>query len=313
VRPELRGRRVLVTGASGFIGWHLTAALADEAAEIHALVRPRTSRERLPPLDLAMHEADLRNRTETAAAVHAAAPHIVFHLAAPSGHPRTPAEREDMLAGTVAGTSNLLEASLPLAPAIVHFGSSLEYGHRPRPIREDDDLQPTTFRGVAKAAAAMLVRRYALETGGRVSIVRPFSVYGPRERTSRLVARAVRAAVEGETLPLVRGPRRDFVYVDDVVDAALRAACAELEPGEVLNVGTGRDTANEELVELLGRIVGADIRVSDDYDRRPWDTERWVADVTKVERLLGWKATHTLEDGLAETVDWYRRSGTEAA
>jgi len=309
VQPDLAGTRALVTGAAGFIGSSLVLALLETGAEVHALVRPG-ARHRLPGArEVVPHEAHLRRAGDVARAFRTARPDVVFHLAAAGGHPGTAGEeRVAMLQDTVSGTANLLAAAADVPPArLVHLGSFLEYGRLQRPAREDDRLAPETYRGAAKVAATMLVLQYALEAARSATILRPYSVYGPREDPARFVPRAVQAALDGQDLPLAVGPRRDFVYVDDVVDAMLLGASADLAPGEIVNVGTGVGTANEELVEALIRVTGAEVRVRPGaFEQRPWDTSSWVADPSKAARLLGWRPAHTLEQGLEKTFDWFR-------
>ncbi len=275
--------RILVTGARGFLGSHLVRVLTESGADVHGLVR---------------EEADLRDADAIRRVVDAARPELVFHLAAGAGHPSDAAARSELLADTVLGTQNLLETLRPLESVrLVHVGSSLEYGPRSTPMRETDPLAPTTFRGVAKAAATLLV----LQSGLPATVVRPFSVYGPGEQPHRLVPTVVRAAQRGEPIRLTRpGIVRDFVYVDDVVDALLRAAAVPEAIGEVVNAGTGTQTTNEELVARLGTLLGRelDVRVGE-YEARPWDTGSWVADTAKAERLLGWTARYDLDAGLA--------------
>jgi UDP-glucose 4-epimerase len=279
--------RILVTGAAGFLGSHLMRALAGSGAEAHGLVR---------------EEADLRDADAVRRVVEAVRPELVFHLAAGVGHPSDAAERTAVLADTVLGTQNLLEALRPLElDRLVHVGSSLEYGPSAAPMRESDPLAPVTFRGVAKAAATLLV----LQSGLPATVIRPFSVYGPGERPHRLVPTVVAAAQSGATIRLTRpGIARDFVYVDDVTDALLRAAAVPEALGEIVNAGTGTQTTNEELVVRLGALLGRELDVRPgEHEARPWDTDCWVADTAKAERLLGWTARYDVDAGLARMLD----------
>jgi nucleoside-diphosphate-sugar epimerase len=284
--PRL-SERVLVTGAAGAIGSRLVRALTESGADVHGLVR---------------EEADLRDADAIRRVVASVRPALVFHLAAGSGHPSDAAARTALLADTVLGTQNLLEALRPLESVrLVHAGSSLEYGRRSEPMRETDSLAPTTFRGVAKAAATLLV----LQSGLPATVVRPFSVYGPGEGPHRFVPVVVDAARRGEPIRLTRrGIARDFVYVDDVVDALLRAAAVPEAVGEIVNAGTGTQTTNEELVARLGALLGRELDVRPgEHEARPWDTDCWVADTAKAERLLGWTARYDLDAGLARMLD----------
>jgi nucleoside-diphosphate-sugar epimerase len=302
--------RVLVTGAAGFVGANLVRRLLALGAEVHAVVRPAAPAPRLAGLaaGLVVHAADVRDAAALAATVAAARPTAIAHLAAAHGHPRDPASRAEALAVSVEGTANLLRATETCADArFVHVGSSLEFGPRARPLRPDDPLLPTTLRGVAKAAAALLCAE-AARAGRPVVIVRPFSVYGPWEASTRLVPRAILAALRGEELPLTGpGHRRDYVHVDDVVDGILAALRAPGVEGQAFQLGTGEQWANEELAEQVAKVVGRPLRVRPGaWPASPSDTGHWVADATTSRARLGWSPRHDLASGLAHTVAWFR-------
>jgi nucleoside-diphosphate-sugar epimerase len=215
-----------------------------------------------------------------------------------------------MLQTGVLGTANLLEAvsTIPLE-RLVHLGSSLEYGPRDRPLLESDRLEPRTFRGAAKAAATLLCQQFARSDHCSVVVLRAFSVYGPWEAGTRLVPTAILAALRHHDMNLTGpGHRRDLVFVQDVVEACLLAVQAEPIAGEIINVGSGRQWANEEIVAQVQAISGQRIRVqAGNYPPSPSDTGYCVADIEKAKRLLGWKPRHTLQSGLEETVTWFRR------
>jgi UDP-glucose 4-epimerase len=302
--PELAGARVLVTGASGFIGANLTQALLAAGAEVQGLVRPG----RTVPPGAELREADLRDAGETARAVAGARPELVVHLAAGAGHAHDEAGRTAMLVDTVLGTANLLEALRTLgAGRLVHVGGGLEYGHAARPLRETDPLEPVTFRGAAKGAATLLALDFARETDVEVVVLRPFAVYGPWERPPRFVPTVVTSALRGEPIRVTDGaPGRDYVYVGDVVDACLAAVTSPAAAGEILNVGTGRLTTNRELVERLAAVSGLELDVLvGAYEPAPWDAGTWVADVTRAREVLGWTAATDLDAGLARTLEWF--------
>ncbi len=297
---------MLVTGASGFIGANLTRALLSADAEVHALVRSEAARPEVPA-EATVHRADLRHPADLNRAVASARPDFVFHLAAAPGHPGDAAARAAMLADTVAGTANLLEAVRPLGvQRLVHVGGSLEYGHSSRPVKETDALEPVTFRGAAKAAATLLALEFAHATGNPVTILRPFAVYGPWERLPRFVPAVVTAALRGEPISVTSGGAgRDYVFVGDVVDACLLAATSPSAAGEIFNVGSGLLTTNDQLVERLAVVLALDLDVRAGHEPRPWDSGAWIADGDKARDLLGWAPAHDLDAGLAETASWF--------
>jgi UDP-glucose 4-epimerase len=186
--------------------------------------------------------------------------------------------------------------------AVVRLGSSTEYAATDGPMDESTPLRPRGWFGATKAAGSLLCAAAASARGMRAATLRAFQVYGPGDHPHRLVPTAIRAARTGEVLAMTaRGMRRDWVYVDDVVEACVRAALADdLAPGQVLNIGTGHQVANEDLVRMVERVSGRRILLAPGaHPGCPWDTASWVCDPSLAGDLLGWQAKVTLEDGLA--------------
>lgn len=307
---DLTGRRVLVTGAAGFIGANLVRELVARGARVHAVVRPATDRWRLRglPAGSEVHHADLLDRPAVEEAVDRAAPDFVLHLAKHRGDPA----RMDARAahrGNLEATRILLEAMLPRRPIrFIHAGSSLEYDLTRSPLREDDAAPPLTVHGATKAAASRECQRFARAHRFPAVVLRIFSVYGPWEDPGRFIPRLIRGALTGRAVPVTPGGlRHDRVFVDDVVEAFLAALTAPGIEGEVINVATGRESTHEEVIDIVERVVGRPVlREEAEYPPRPWDTAHWRADVTKAHLRLGWQASHDLRAGLERTVAWFR-------
>jgi UDP-glucose 4-epimerase len=300
--------RVLVTGATGLIGANLVPRLAQVGFDVGAVVRSRRADhlpggERITPL-----LADLGDPRATAAAVRAFAPTHVVSAAMPTGHATTPDDRRAAVAVGVLATAQLLDLSAELGVRrFVQVGSSLEYGRSDRPLRETDPLRPPTFRGVVKAAASLLCLQQA--RAGRLSavVVRPFSVYGPREREGRLVPTVLRAALLGRPLALTEDdPVRDLVFVDDVVDGIVAALGADARvSGRAINLGTGVETSNRDVVAIVEQATARRVVLEPEpHPPRPSDAMHWSADPTLARKLLGWVAKTDLATGLAATARW---------
>lgn len=295
--------KALVTGAGGFVGAHLVARLLADGWDVAALVRPGSPTERLSVLAPAARPVavDLTDPAALSRVVRQADPDVAFHLAAA----RAKADAGQRAATAAVNTSSglhLVEALPQRCRAVVRLGSSTEYGQSDAPMAEDAPVRPRGFFGATKAAGSLLLTAAAAERGVRSAVLRAFQVYGPLDQPGRLVPTVLRAAASGAPLALTGpGLRRDWVEVGDVVEACVRAATAdELPPGQVLNIGTGVQTANEELVAAAERVTGRRIDVRPGtHPGRGWDAAAWVSDPALAERLLGWRATTTLEQGLA--------------
>jgi nucleoside-diphosphate-sugar epimerase len=298
---NVAGQRVLVTGAAGCVGANLVRALLELRSDVHVVLRPSSAKWRIAELlsRLSVHWADLADGRAVRRIVATARPAAVFHCAVTRDE-----NISAQIQGNVVATSNLLNATAPLDDLrFVHLGSSLEYGPSLHAKREDDPLRPIAAFGMTKAAATLLAQQAAGDSDRHVTILRLFHVYGPYEAPSRLIPTAIQAALAGCELPLTSsGFRRDCVYVGDVVDACLLAGSCSHAAGEIFNIASGKETSNEEIVELVGRVADRPIRVcAGNYPSRATDTERWRADISKAREL---QPQHTLESGLRTTLAW---------
>lgn len=309
---NLNGKRVLVAGACGFIGANLVRRLISSGAEVHGITRPSTDlwrvKENFPSFQL--YRVDLNDAEALMMTVRSIKPEHVFHLASPGGHPSTVKDCQEFLKTNLLGTSNLLEALERVAlERLIYLGSSLEYGVRTQPLKETDPLNPSTFRGVAKAAATLLCQKFARATTCSLLVIRPFSVYGYWEAPNRLIPKVIHAVLHNEEIELtVPGYRRDYIFIEDLIDACILAVQMEQLNCEIVNVGSGEQRSNEEVVAEVQQIVGTKITVKmGSYPSSPSDTSYWVADRSYANKLLGWEPRHTLQAGLKKTIDWFRK------
>ncbi len=314
----LAGTVTLVTGADGFIGSHLVDRLLVEGASVRALCL-YTSDGSLGWLDgmspaqraaVDVVRGDVRDARLVREVV--AGSDLVFHLAALVAIPYSytaPASFLDVNAG---GTLNVLEAVREHATRLVHTSTSEVYGTpRSVPITEDHPLQAQSPYAASKIAADKLCEAYARSFGTRAVTLRPFNTYGPRQS-----ARAVIPTVLGQMLAgaeeLHLGnlrPERDFTYVEDTVDGFVRLAAADLAPGSVVHLGTGRAVSVGDLVGLCAAVTGSSARVVTDPQRVRRDgseVEVLRSEPARARALLGWSPSVGLEEGLARTAAWLR-------
>ncbi len=304
--------RLLITGGAGFIGSNLVRRFLALDVDLHLLVRPQTDLWRLKGVQdrLNLHLADLCDSEATQRVIEASRPRAVVHLATRPGHPRTREQRIDALRVAVLGTVHLLEAARNIRLShFIHFGSTLEYEQRDRPLRESDPLRPNTDRGIVKMVSSCLVTSYAQVHNIPAIILRPSSVYGPWEAPNRFIPTLLRAAMTGEPVRITRpGIRHDWVYVEDVVEACQRALQLPVRPGEAYNIGTGEQWSNEEVAAAVEVLTGKRLdKQMGAYPPGPTDRPCWVVDNAKAARQLGWSPSWDLKAGLAATLEWMRR------
>lgn len=299
--------KALVTGAAGFVGAVLTRRLAGDGHEVHSLVRPGSDLWRLEGIDTPLHEVDLVDEAAVSEVVARIRPGWIFHLAAHGAYPYQSGLRA-MVSTNVLGTLHLVEASIRVGfDALVNTGSSSEYGFVDHAPSEDEDPRPSSDYAVTKLTATLYCRAAAARSGLSIPTLRLYSVYGPYEEPSRFVPQLALRGLEGALPPLVAPEvARDFVYVDDVVEAYLAAASRRgPEPGAVYNVGTGTQTSIRQAVEVARRVLAIDATPQwATMPNRAWDTSVWVASPVKIERELGFRPQTSFEVGFSRFVRW---------
>lgn len=233
-------------------------------------------------------------------------PEFIFHLARYHSHKEN---LTDTVYTNIIGTFNLLQATAPLDyRCFVHTGSFLEYGKKLHPIKESDLLLPSTSFGAAKASATLLCQQFAHNNQRPFVILRLFSVYGYWEGSTRLIPTAIQAVLHSRKMELtIPGYRRDLIFIEDVVRAYILAIQVKNLCGEIINIGTGQEWTNEEVVNIIQSTSGRHIEVHPGkFPARPSDTIHSIADNRKAKQLLGWEPNHTLRAGLEKTIKWFQ-------
>lgn len=313
----MAARRVLVTGAAGFVGAVLARRLLADGHRVALAVRPASDLWRLEELrgDAELFAVDLRHRDAVDGLLRDAAPDWVFDLSAHGAYSWQDS-LPTMLDVNVGGVANVVEASITAGvAAIVHAGSSSEYGFMDHAPSEDELPDPNSAYAVTKASATLYCRWVARHRDQAITTLRLYSAYGPWEASGRLVPTLVAAALAGELPPLADPSiARDFVYVDDIVDAFLLAAQrAQQGAGAIYNLGTGTQTTLRELVETARSVLGVARKPAwGGFPARGWDTSVWVADPARIRAELGWAPRHDVAGGLAATADWMRAEPSRA-
>lgn len=308
------GRRVLVTGAAGFIGSHLCDALVELGSDVTALVR-YNSRGSVGNLELLT--ADRR------AALHVVAGNVedsnfvgsqmkgqqtVFHLAALIGIPYSYLAPLSYVRTNVEGTLNVLEAARRCGvERVVHTSTSEVYGTAQyTPIDEAHPLKGQSPYSASKIGADKVAESYHHSFGLPVATLRPFNAYGPRQSARAVIPTIISQALEGRPIRLGSlQPVRDLTYVADTVDAFLKIAASDAAVGQVVNAGSGRGVSIGELAEMILRMMGSSSTVELDSERvRPPDSEvlLLLCDANKALEQIGWKPRWSLEAGLERTI-----------
>jgi dTDP-glucose 4,6-dehydratase len=311
-----RGKRVLVTGAGGFLGSHLVARLVELEARVRALVRYNSRNdggllELLPKSTLDQMEVvwgDLTDPHGTARVLEGCA--LVFHLAALIAIPYSYVAPAQYLAVNCGGTLNLLEAArLQGVECFVHTSTSETYGTAQyTPIDEAHPLKGQSPYAASKIGADKLAESYHLSFGLPVATLRPFNTYGPRQSARAIIPTIITQALTGDTIHLGHlEPRRDLTYVSDTIEGFLQAATSPAAVGQVINLGSGQSVTVGDLTQMIVAVMGVKKRVVTDPQRfRPDASEVWhlECDNRRAREVLGWQPQVSLKEGLRRTVDY---------
>jgi NAD dependent epimerase/dehydratase len=313
---NLSGKRVLVTGAGGFIGGHLTVELIRAGANVRALTRYNSRNDRgtldwFPPELVSEAEVllgELRDVESVGRAVDGV--EIVFHLGAQIAIPYSYINPRDFFEVNALGSLNVAQAALDHGVEhLIHVSTSEVYGSaRTIPITEDHPLEPQSPYAASKVAADKLMDSFHRSYDLPVTIVRPFNTYGPHQSARAVIPTIISQALAGHVLRLGSlHPRRDLTYVRDTAAGFMAAAQTPETVGRTMQLGTGHDVSVGEIVELVGNLLGKELIVETDPERiRPEKSEvqRLISKPAYVRELTGWEPKVDLREGLARTIEW---------
>jgi len=311
------GKKVLVTGAGGFVGSHLTEALVQEGARVRAFIhynalgRNGWLDESDAIAGIEVHAGDIQDRDSVLAACRDT--EVVFHLAALIGIPYSYHAPLSYVRTNVEGTLNVLQAARAAGvERVIHTSTSEVYGSAQYvPIDENHPLQGQSPYSASKIAADKLAEAFHRSFGLPVVTVRPFNTYGPRQSPRAVVPTIVGQYLFEDVLRLGSlSPVRDLSFVSDTVDGFLAAASVPESVGRILNLGTGSGISIQDLIGIVSSVVGRDLPLEiDEARKRPSasEVERLVADNSEMRSLTGWSPVVSLEEGLGATADWLRQ------
>lgn len=312
------GKKVLVTGAGGFIGSHLAERLVELGAEVSGLVRYTSSGTwgwlDQSPLKGAINviSGDVRDQDGVLRMIEGK--EIVFHLAALIGIPYSYHAPLSYVRTNIEGTVNVLQAAMRFnVSRVVQTSTSEVYGSAISvPIDEDHPLQGQSPYSATKIGADKIAESFYRSFKLPVVIVRPFNTFGPRQSARAVIPTIVTQALKESAITLGNlEPTRDLNFVADTVAGFVKAATAPQAVGEVINLGSGREISIKDLAALILKLMNRDLPIMLQGERvRPENSEvdRLCADSRKAQAILDWAPKYTLEQGLTATIEWIREN-----
>ena len=320
------GATILVTGADGFIGSHLTEALVRQGYKVRAFVYYNSfnSWGWLDNCDedvkgnFEVFAGDIRDPHGVKEAMKGC--EAVLHLAALIAIPFSYHSPDSYVDTNIKGTLNVLQAARQLGvKRVIHTSTSEVYGTAQFvPINESHPLKGQSPYSATKIAADQLAYSFYASFGLPVITIRPFNTYGPRQSARGVIPTIITQIANGvhEIMLGAVNPTRDFTYVGDTVDGFIAALDAKTGFGEVINLGSNFEISIEETAQLISETMGVSIKITSDRERvRPEksEVERLWADITKAKELMRWEPSHAgregFKRGLTETIQWFLNSG----
>lgn len=310
----VNSKKILITGATGFIGSHLTRKLIEEGFEVGIIKRENSDVWRIRDLmnKLSIYDVDLRDLHEVSEAISNFKPNVVFHLATYYAVEHKPQEVSLMVDTNVLGSINLLEASKIFdVKLFVNTSSCFVYRESNNKLKENADLSPLNLYALTKLQTEQACSFYTKKYGLRTVTFRLFPPYGPADHERRLIPYAIKTFLEEKNLRLTTGKQRwDFVYIDDIIEAYLKLLNMLNIPikHEIFNIGTGNAVSIREVISRLKEIIGS--RIEPEWGLIPHrSNEVWYicSDINKTKNILKWEPkTQILPEGLEFTVKWYK-------
>jgi len=296
------GDVVVVAGAGGFIGQHLSQALAEQGLEVIGL----DAKPAVVPNGYCK-QVDLTEREAVIAALRSVRPRWVFNLTGVIDHTIRWPEQRTVMEQHWLSVINLVEALQDQPPeAFVNVGSSDEYGDQPSPQHEGLREMPVAPYSAAKVAATHYLQMWHRRTGFPAIIARFFLVYGPGQGVERLIPWACVTLARGETMPATEGlQQRDFLYVEDAVRGLIALASTPTTRGEIFNVASGCPMTVRAVLETIENLIGRGKLEFGARPMRPGEIMALYADVSKIQRFTGWQSAVELSEGLRRTIDFY--------
>jgi dTDP-glucose 4,6-dehydratase len=312
-------KKVLITGASGFIGSHTVESALEKGYSVRVFLRYNSTGyvgnlrflgKKLKEIEIFW--GDIRDYTSVLRAVKGV--DYVIHLAAQISVPYSFQNPIDFAMNNVVGTTNILKASVECGISkFVYTSTSEIFGGSDEPLNEDSLRIPKSPYSASKVGADAMVKSFFYTYDLNTLILRPFNTFGPRQSIRALIPWIIYQGLRSEKVKLGNlEPKRDFTYVKDTVEGILLALEKETEGGDEINLGTGRSFSVMEVVEVVSKVLGKNLKVEvEEKFKRPKKAEVFnlIADNSKAKRVLGWEPKWSFEEGVRETVEYVRSLG----
>ena len=302
---------ILITGAAGFVGSNLTRYFVSRGIKVNIMIKRSSNTWRLNDIikKTNVHYTDISDINNVKKIIKKIKPKTIFHLATHGGY----SDQTDLVKikkSILDSTYNLInECKKYKFNIFINTGSSSEYGFKNKAMKESDILVPNSYYSVFKSSSSLYCQYESLKSNIQIVTIRPFHVYGPYERSNRLIPSLIRNMLNDKKVKLV-SPKvsRDMIYISDVVNFYIMLANKKNLKGEIFNLGSGKKTTIKEIYNFLKKITNYKVKnYWGSMKNRYWDQSIWYSNNSYVKTKLNWKPKVGLEKGLLNTVNWYKK------
>ncbi|MDA7752260.1 NAD(P)-dependent oxidoreductase [Candidatus Pelagibacter sp.] len=302
---------ILITGAAGFVGSNLTRYFVSRGIKVNIMIKRSSNTWRLNDIikKTNVHYADISDINSVRKIIKKIKPKTIYHLATHGGY----SDQTDLVKikkSIIDATYNLInECKKYKFNIFINTGSSSEYGFKNKAMKESDILVPNSYYSVFKSSSSLYCQYESLKSNLQIVTIRPFHVYGPYERSNRLIPSLIRNMLNDKKVKLV-SPKvsRDMIYISDVVNFYIMVANKKNLRGEIFNLGSGKKTTIKVIYNLLKKITNYKVKnYWGSMKNRYWDQSIWYSNNSYVKTKLNWKPEVSLKKGLTNTVNWYKK------
>lgn len=306
--------KIIVTGASGFVGANLVKKIINKN-EIYIFTRKESDTWRLNDIksEINVQTINFENKNKIQSVVNKIKPDYVFHLATYGGYPFQQ-DVKTIVDSNIHNSINLMQALSEYGrlEKFVNIGSSSEYGPKTKPMKEIDLASPIFPYGITKLTQTNFAKYFFIKNGLPSVTLRLFSVYGPLEEPGRLIYDIMTSILRKNILKLAsKKAKRDFIFVDDVIESIEKISKTPNIEGDIFNVGSGKEYSIEEVVNIVQSKLKKDLKVSwgNIEKQRSFETNNhWIANISKIKKEIKWKPKVNFEKGLTKTFEWYKNN-----
>ena len=309
----MKSKKILITGGTGFVGANLVRRIVKDGYKPTVLIRKESNLWRIKDIltKVDLLETDILNYERLNKDIASVRPNFIYHLAVYGANQTTQKDIHKTLETNIVGTINLLNAGYNSGlEYFINTGSSSEYGIKEKSMKETDILYPINYYGASKASVTLIVDTFSIQNKMPTATLRLFSPYGYYEDQNRFVPTVIMAGINNKEIELSdKNFVRDFIFIDDVIDAYICFLNGKKYYGEIFNIGSGKQTKLGNFVKGVEKVLGVKIKIKWlGHKSNQQEPIKWQADILKAKSILNWHPQFKIENGMKKTYQWLKNN-----